>query len=56
MTKHAMSLTPDREAEGGCSSGSTERGRHHSGDVAEERHEPGDGGAGERAVGQPKCP
>lgn len=57
MTKHMMmSLTPDGEAEGGGSPGPAERGKHHCGDVAEERHEPGDGGAGERAVGQPKCP
>lgn len=51
-----LSLTLDSKAEGRGSSGPAETGGRCCGYLAEERHEPGDGGAGERAVGQPKCP
>ena len=46
----------DGEGEGRGSSGPAARGGGHCGDVAEERHEPGHGGAGERTLEQPQHP
>ena len=49
-------VTADGETESGGSSGPAEGGGHRRGNLAEERHEPGDGGAGERAMGLPQYP
>lgn len=46
----------DSESESRGSSGPAEAGGCHCGYVAEEHHEPGDGGAGERTLEQPEPP
>lgn len=51
-----ITCSSDGEGEGRGPSGPAEAGGRRSGNVAEERHEPGDGGAGERALEQPGQP
>lgn len=51
-----ITCSSDGEGEGRGSSGLAEAGGRRSGNMAEERHEPGDGGAGERALEQPRQP
>lgn len=46
----------DSESEGRGSSGLAEEGRRRRGNMAEERDEPSDGGAGERTLEQPGQP
>lgn len=46
----------DSESESRGTSGFAETGRCRRGNVAQERHEPGDGGTGERTLEQPQYP
>lgn len=54
--KQIVFVTADGEVQSGGSAGLAEAGGRCCGNVAEERHEPGDGGAGERTLEQPQHP